>query len=579
MRAKHFVKQTSPQAAGTHENLNEHNRSVNMRDVTGLLVMVFLIGGAGGTEPDSGYCIGTQCVTVFRDPSDFTAARDQCTDRGGHLMTVRSMVSHDIFQILLGNFTGRFWIGLHRTSACPDAAAKLRGFQWVTKDIESDFDNWAPSFDSSCSSHRCISVSKEDEFKWTQEPCGDPAAGFLCEYSFSEPCKGLVLAEGESVSYKTPLGFGGSDMLSLPPGSTAIRMPAETNYVCFTELWLPAPWSCEIHEGGCEHKCTVDPDHMPVCYCPLGHIVNPANKVTCEVTAQDPCESLGCAYACFTSGESYACMCAPGFKLAEDGRTCVDFNDCRDERQCPMENFKCVNTVGGFQCVCQDGYKAKGSLCVDVDECASAPCEHMCTNIPGSYMCSCYDGYKADPESPNKCKLHCGKEECLAECDPNDHFVCYCPDGYVAEERGTERFCIDMDECASFHCDQDCKNTFGSYVCSCYRGYTLVDRFKCVKTEDDGDTEGGSEGSGEVTAPSVIITTPPPVTHPDPTRPSSAVSVGGLVGIIVCTVFFIVLVVFLAHHILSGRGKMESAGGLKAAEDEAHDLHHVTSDE
>ena len=214
-----------------------------------------------------------------------------------------------------------------------------------------------------------------------------------------------------------------------------------------------------------------------------------------------------------------------------------------------------------------------------MDECMSAPCEHMCTNTPGSYHCSCYDGYIVDPDTPSKCKLHCGKEECDAECDPNDKFQCYCPHGYVSEERGDHTVCIDIDECSFFYCDQNCENTFGSHVCSCSQGYTLVDQYKCVKNDDDSDPDGGSEGSGApATVPSILITESPAVVHPEPTRQPSGVTVGGLVGIIVCTVFFIVLVVFLAHHILSGRGKMESASALKAREDEAHGLQNVGSD-
>lgn len=551
-----------------------------MMDVTRLFVVVLtlLLGRAVGIEPSSGYCIGTHCFTVLQDPSDFTTAQNQCRDQGGHLMTVRSTVSHDIISGLLGNFAGRFWIGLHLTSGCPDAAAEMRGFQWDTGDNVTDFSNWAPSFDSSCSSPRCISVSQEDKFRWIQAPCDELADGFYCEYSFTNPCKNLAVADSETVTYRTPMGLESEDLLSLPPGSTAIRMPAETKYVCFSQQWLQAPWSCEIEEGGCEYKCAADPNNVPSCYCPFGHSVNPANKITCEVAAGDPCLALRCEHACYETGGSYACMCDHGFKLAEDGRSCVDFNDCRDERQCPGENFMCVNNVGGFQCVCKDGYKLSGGLCVDVDECVSAPCEHLCDNTPGSYRCSCYDGYKEDPKAPNKCKLHCGKKECAAECDPNDRFQCYCPDGYVAEEREDHTVCIDIDECFFLYCDQDCTNTFGGYVCACSPGYTLVEQYKCVKNRDDKDTDGGLEGSGASPTPNIPTPTASPVPHPEPTRQPSAVTVGAFVGIIVCTVFFIVLVVFLVHYMLCNRGKMESAGTLKAPEGEAHGLHHVTSD-
>ena len=35
---------------------------------------------------------------------------------------------------------------------------------------------------------------------------------------------------------------------------------------------------------------------------------------------------------------------------------------------------------------------------------------------------------------------------------------------------------IDIDECAEIDaCDQDCTNTVGSFMCSCYNGYELDD--------------------------------------------------------------------------------------------------------
>ncbi|KAM7368255.1 hypothetical protein PAMP_014495 [Pampus punctatissimus] len=543
-----------------------------MKDVTGLFVVfAALMGRVGGMEPSNGYCIGNQCFTLFQHPSDFTTAQDRCKEQSGHLMTVRSSVSQDILLILLGNFPGKYWIGLHRPTGCPDTDTKLKGYEWVTEDGESDFYNWE-TFNYSCSSPRCITVSQENAFKWIQKPCSEQAVGFLCEYTFHGPCKGLSVTATESVSYRIPMGYEGGDLLSLPPGSIATRMPFETRYVCFSEQWLKAPWSCEIQEGGCEHKCAVDPKHVAFCYCPQGQIINPENKVTCEVVADDPCLRLNCQHACHKNGDSYTCMCDHGFKLGSDNRSCVDFNDCKDERQCPGKNFMCVNTVGGFQCVCKTGYKMKGGQCHDVDECVSAPCEHMCDNFPGGYKCSCYDGYKADPESPHRCKLYCGLEECPAECDPNNQYQCFCPDGYVIEERGALMICIDIDECDTY-CDQDCTNLFGGYTCSCSAGFTLVDQYKCVKNDID-DTD---EGSGTTTTPNALTPTPL-VPNPDPTPGPSGVTVGVFVGIIVCTVFFTVLLVFLAHHFLCGRGKMESAGALKAPEGEAHGLHRVTSD-
>lgn len=539
-----------------------------------VVLLVFLIGRIGGIDPNGGYCIENQCFTVFQDPSDFKTAQSLCKNQDGHLMTVRSSVSHDILAILLGNVTGQFWIGLHLPTGCPDAAAELKGFQWVTKDSKSDFSNWAPSFDSSCSSHRCVSVSKASDFKWTQEPCDERAAGFLCENSFSETCKGLTdVAQGDSVTYVTQLGFGGEELLSLPPGSIAIRRPSGSKYICDSGQWLQGPWSCEIDKGGCEHKCAVNSKKVPSCSCPPGQNVNPVNKVTCETVTHDPCLALGCDFVCQGDGESYACVCDSGFQLAKDGRSCEDVNECADRRQCPWENFRCDNLIGSFKCVCKDGYKMIGRHCVDEDECESAPCEQTCVNTPGSYKCMCNPGHIVDPKLPNSCQLHCGTEECPAECDPNDDSQCNCPVGYISEERDEGTFCLDIDECDSNFCDQGCENTFGSYVCTCNPGFTLVGQVRCVKSEDHTDRGKGSEAT---TAPNIPST--PFLPLPQPTKKPSAVSVGVLVGIIVCAVFLIVLVVFLVHHIFNRREKMESAGALKAHEGEAHGLERVASD-
>ncbi|XP_029705861.1 thrombomodulin-like [Takifugu rubripes] len=331
-----------------------------MNDVTRLIAIVcaLLWGRTGGVKPNNIYCIGNQCFTVSKILGDFSAAQSECQDRGGNLMTVRSSVAHDV----PFNVTGR------RQQPVLDRFTSTDG----PGDNESDFSNWPTTFNSSCSSHRCVSVSPADGFKWTREPCDTRTDGFLCEYSFNETCK-----------------------------YTAVRMPTETKYICFSGQWTQAPWNCDVLGGGCEERL---------------------------------------------------------LKLAADGRSCVDFNDCTDPRQCPGENSRCVNTAGGFQCVCKDGYRYKGGVCVDVNECTSAPCEHMCDNLPGSYVCSCYPGYKEDPEEPHRCKLHCGEEECLAECDPNDRYQCFCPEGYIlGGEDNRTLSAWTLDECSSFYCDQDCE--------------------------------------------------------------------------------------------------------------------------
>lgn len=543
-----------------------------MNDVTRFFAVVcaLLFGRVGGVEPNI-YCIGNQCFTVSMTTRDFSAAQNECQDLGGHLMTVRSSVSQDVLSVLVGKVSDRFWIGLHLPTGCPDQSTELNGFRWVTGDSESDFSNWPATFNSSCSSHRCVSVSPVDDFKWTREPCDKKAVRFLCEASFNETCDSLEAGVNETLTYSTPFGFTGEDLLTLPPGSTAVRLPAETKYICFSGRWVQAPWKCDVLEGGCEHECTLDPKQQPFCYCPQGKAINPENKVTCEAALEDPCASLRCAHACYENKGSYVCTCTQGFKLAADGRSCLDFNDCTDARQCPGENTRCINTVGGYQCVCKDGYRDMGGVCADVDECTSAPCEHICQNVPGSYKCSCYNGFKENPKKPHMCELHCGEEECLAECDPNDRYQCNCPPGYILEERQQDNVCIDIDECASFYCDQNCENTYGSYACNCFPGYEMNDD-NCVKTGDEPETD---EGSGAPsTFPSFAAATP----RPDPTNKPSALTAGGLVGIVLGALFFIALVICIACRLSCGRRKTEGADGVKDSEIEAHTLQPVTPD-
>lgn len=53
-------------------------------------------------------------------------------------------------------------------------------------------------------------------------------------------------------------------------------------------------------------------------------------------------------------------------------------------------------------------------------------------------------------------------------------FICSCPAGYVLNPDGLT--CRDLDECAigQHVCQHTCVNTLGSYSCSCPKGYTQI---------------------------------------------------------------------------------------------------------
>ncbi|KAM6184192.1 sushi domain-containing protein 1 [Erethizon dorsatum] len=100
------------------------------------------------------------------------------------------------------------------------------------------------------------------------------------------------------------------------------------------------------------------------------------------------------------------CMCNYGF--LGNGRTqCVDKNECQFGATVVCGNHtSCHNTLGGFYCVCLEGYRATnnnivfipndGTFCTDIDECeVSGLCRPggRCVNTDGSFECYCMDGY------------------------------------------------------------------------------------------------------------------------------------------------------------------------------------------
>ncbi|XP_048772936.2 hemicentin-1-like isoform X2 [Ostrea edulis] len=143
---------------------------------------------------------------------------------------------------------------------------------------------------------------------------------------------------------------------------------------------------------------------------------------------------------------------------------------------------------------CPSGFHLdnSGQFCLDNDECyPTNPCSHHCHNSPGKFACSCPSGYVLGPdgrtcEDLDECRWNNGgcssNHECLNTVG-SYHCAVVCKPGYW---RNRDRFCIDIDECSEnpLICGQHCKNTAGSYQCSCSLGFKLKSDGRCTDVNE-----------------------------------------------------------------------------------------------
>lgn len=207
---------------------------------------------------------------------------------------------------------------------------------------------------------------------------------------------------------------------------------------------------------------------------------------------------------CIDTGGDYYCSCDPGFALASGHRIftdpnekCEDEDECVDSTVCPPYS-KCINTPGNYTCTCKQGFvmrtkksQVKGLHrieCQDVDECSQSPnpcgLNTNCTNTIGRYVCSCLSGFSSPRGNfwiPGRTgPFQCADiNECLSETACPQHYTCRntpgsydctCSTGFTS--RNSQ--CEDVDECmdaTACPIHATCINIPGNYFCTCKYGY------------------------------------------------------------------------------------------------------------
>ncbi|NWU93884.1 HMCN1 protein, partial [Upupa epops] len=291
----------------------------------------------------------------------------------------------------------------------------------------------------------------------------------------------------------------------------------------------PDGFSCQdVNEcqesNSCHQRCfnTIGSFH---CGCDPGYQLKGRKCVDVNECRQNVCRP---DQLCKNTRGGYKCidLCPNGMTKAENG-TCIDIDECRDGTHHCRYNQLCENTRGSYRCVCPRGYRLQGvgRPCVDINECEQVPkpCALQCTNTPGSFKCVCPPGQQllGDGKScagleriPNYGAFynsynHAQFSPVRDNYQPQQYyrhssnlyssFAEYrnsrmpfsrtrrnlretCPEGYEARNAR----CVDIDECESKEsCQHECRNTLGSYQCSCPPGYRLMPNGKTCQDIDE----------------------------------------------------------------------------------------------
>ncbi|XP_074858281.1 hemicentin-1 isoform X2 [Carettochelys insculpta] len=245
--------------------------------------------------------------------------------------------------------------------------------------------------------------------------------------------------------------------------------------------------------------------------------VNECRQHVCRPDQQ--CKNTRGGYKCID-------LCPNGMTKVENG-TCIDIDECRDGTHHCRYNQICENTQGSYHCVCPRGYRSQGvgRACLDINECEQVPkpCAFQCANTPGSFKCICppgqhllgdgkscaglerlpnygtyYNNYNYAQFSPvrdnyqpqqyyrHSSDLYSSYSEYRNSRIPLSRTKRTiretCPGGYEAHNGK----CIDIDECDNRDaCQHECRNTLGSYKCTCPTGYRLMANGKTCQDVDE----------------------------------------------------------------------------------------------
>lgn len=204
-------------------------------------------------------------------------------------------------------------------------------------------------------------------------------------------------------------------------------------FQCRNGICLSPEWVCDNEKDCSEGE---DEDNCPA-----------AEKCDENNSDGQPCSQIIC--------DDNQFKCNNG-RCISSNRKCNGMNDCGDlsdeaenvcgkDKYCTADTeFLCKNNVCVNETLLCNGENDCGDssdeIGCGIDEC-DAPqndlkvCQHTCIDKKVGYQCKCWNGFKPNPSNPN--------------------------------------LCVDINECDERACSQKCRNSLGSYKCSCLPNYVL----------------------------------------------------------------------------------------------------------
>lgn len=160
--------------------------------------------------------------------------------------------------------------------------------------------------------------------------------------------------------------------------------------------------------------------------------------------------------------------------------------ECEPKSQFTCENRECVakEAICNGTTECPDGSDEALALCANSTLLCAPPLYFRCANsacVPEDALCNGENncGDFSDEQSCNINECTRDTPQCAHKCiDKKLGYECACNPGFKVSGKDPH-LCEDVNECTDRPCSQLCKNTYGSYHCSCVDGYALKDKHVC----------------------------------------------------------------------------------------------------